>query len=240
MTDDNTNEGIENQDTDSNTSTDVNQAPAASTAAKQGVPVENRIAELTRKMNNSYSKMDEKIDQLINYVQTVSNKPSAGNATTYSTQHEGDEAVAYTNVAVNKIREEMLVEKQRASFEKAIDLFPELDPKSDHFDEEFYKEVDTEFRQQSLSRDPNAPLKAAKLVALDKGKIEKLQRAQVMADESRRTRILSEGGSTPNKASKAKSGVTDSLRTLGGLLGVKPESIEKFMKTNSKKYGAGE
>lgn len=226
-------------ETTTQTETDVNEGTDASTAPKT-VPVENRIAEMNRKFNNLSSNLNEKIDQLINFMQTTNTKTPVENTTSYSANPPSNDVVAYTDTAVGKIREELLIEKQKQSFEKALELFPELDPKSDIYDSDFYTLVDAEFKKQAMSKDPNAPLKAAKLVALDQGKLEKLQRNQVLADESRRTRMLSEGGNAPNKASKTKSAMPDSLKQLSQLFGVKTESVEKLMKSNPGKYGMGE
>jgi hypothetical protein len=83
-------------------------------------------------------------------------------------------------------------------------MFPELDPDSDSFDEKFYKAVDAEFSSTNQRKDPKGPLKAAKLVALEMGKIEQLTRSSLLKDEARRSRILSEGSSTPREAKKDK------------------------------------
>lgn len=200
-------------------------------AKKDAVPVENRIAELNRK----FSGLNGKIDQIISSLQTkatamtgADEAPSRGTTSTKGVN------------AVDQLRDELLVEKHVESFKRAVEAFPELDSKSENFDEGFYNETDALFRQLSMTRDPEAPLKAAKFIALEKGKFAQLERNKVLADESRRTRFLSEGGISPKQATKPKSEVPENLQTLAKLLGADQSKLKDHLKSNSKRYGMGE
>lgn len=215
---------------------DVNnlETPEASStdgAKKDAVPVENRIAELNRK----FSGLSGKIDTIISSLQTKAN-----------TNAGADEALARGTTtsrgpnAVDQLRDELLVEKHVDSFKRAVEAFPELDSKSDKFDEGFYNETDALFRQLSMTRDPEAPLKAAKFIALEKGKFAQLERNKVLADESRRSRVLSEGGISPKSASKPKELVPENLQTLAGLLGADQSKLKEHLKANTKRYRLGE
>jgi hypothetical protein len=214
-------EAIDSQ-VDSSTS-DVNHGTEASTAPKQ-VPVENRVAELNRKLNG----LSGKIDQLISSL----HKPSAENASAVHDAAPGD--------PVSQLREEIMVDKHRDSFKKATDIFPELDQKSETYDEDFFREVDSMYRQLSAIKDPDAPFKAAKLVALERGKFEQLEREKLFADESRRSRILSEGGAAPKQNTKPKESVPENLKALAQLLGTNQDKLKDHIKANAKRYKLGE
>jgi hypothetical protein len=199
-------------------------------AKKDIVPVENRIAELNRK----FSGLNGKIDQIISSLQTKGASEVVDETPKRATQAKG----SYN--AVDQLRDEMLTEKHVDSFKRAVESFPELDSKSENFDEGFYQETDALFRQLSMTRDPDAPLKAAKFVALEKGKFAQLERNKVLADESRRSRVLSEGGTGPRQASKPKEFVPENLQTLAGLLGADQAKLKDHLKANAKRYRLGE
>lgn len=129
-------------------------------------------------------------------------------------------------------------QKQVDAWHEALQMFPELNPESENFDEKFYKAVDVEFSSNGR-KDPKGPLKAAKLAALEMGKIEQLAKTNLLKDEARRSRILSEGSSTPREAKKEKD-VTANFN-VGNLarLGIKdPAKLAKRIKDNKDKYGA--
>lgn len=213
------------------TPTDVNQAAETSSidAKKDMVPVENRIAELNRK----FSGLNGKIDQILTSLQT---KVASEAVDETPKSYTPSKAIN----AVEQLRDELLVEKHVDSFKRAVEAFPELDSKSESFDEGFYQETDALFRQLSMTRDPEAPLKAAKFVALEKGKFAQLERNKVLADESRRSRVLSEGGISPKQNSKPKEFVPENLSTLAGLLGADTTKLKDHLKANSKRYRLGE
>lgn len=200
-------------------------------AAKDMVPVENRIVELNRK----FSSLNGKIDQLISSLSAKSaHLDGADDAQRKETP------IARSIDAVGQLRDELLTEKHIDSFKRAIESFPELDSNSDSFDEGFYKETDALFRQLSMTRDPEAPLKAAKFIALERGKFQQLERNKLLADESRRSRVLTEGGIGPRQNSKPKDSIPENLQTLATLLGADQSKLKDHLKTNAKRYKLGE
>jgi hypothetical protein len=127
--------------------------------------------------------------------------------------------------------------EQRANFQRALEMFPELKQDSDNFDKEFYDLADSHFRYSLNKNDPEAPLKAAKLAAVELNKIERLAKAKVLTDDARRNRILSEGGSRESANSvKDNTGSQMNDNRLKKLLKVDPDSIRALMKANPERY----
>lgn len=213
---------------------DVNQEGTTESSAEapknNTVPVENRVAELNRK----FSGLTSKIDQLIESLQANSNQ----NVGAERPDARAESVKGYDDVS--RLRDEILTDKHRDSFKRAVEAFPELDKDSESYDEGFWKETDALYRQLSATRDPEAPIKAAKFVALERGKFAQLERQKVLADESRRTRIMSEGGIAPKSASKPKETVPSNLQTLATLLGADQAKLKEHVSKNKKRYGLGE
>lgn len=220
---------MDNQDitTDAtNTSAVAGEASTPSTldAAKTAVdPIKNLKGEFQRKM----SKLDEKLNAVLNAVQ------ARGNA--QGSNQSADEAVDGDTDVKQAVNAAFTEQHQRTAYQNAVEMFPELNPESDSFDEKFYKAVDVEF-SSNQRRDPNGPLKAAKLVALEMGKIEQLTRTSLLKDEARRSRLLSEGSSTPRDAKKDKDPASHFNKQGLARLGINPEKLAKRMKDNKDKY----
>jgi hypothetical protein len=233
---------------EANASPDVKQDGSAASSADQtqtkAVPVENRLAELTRKTDKKFTSLESKMDQLINFMSEVQQGTSgarADNAASNYSSSSYDEMdpVAVARAEVATLRTEMLKKEQAASYKEACVLFPELDQASENFDEDFFKQVDSEFRKLSSLKDPQAPLKAAKYIALEQGKMDQLARSRVLQDDSRRSRLLEEGGSQGNHSAKkqASDELPKNLSTLAGLLKVDTDGLKKHIKANPSRYG---
>lgn len=216
--------------TDSDASQNVSESAAnesadRSTSQKQDQDAyKNLKGEFSRKL----SKMNDQIAQLTNAV--LAGKQSG------SSQELADEAVTNKSDAKRYVNEAFREEKQKTALDEAYRMFPEMNPNSDEYDDEFYKQVDAEF-SLNLKNDPRGPLKAAQLVALQQGKIEQLTRANLIKDEARRSRILSEGGSQTREAKKAEKDPSSSFNTKNlARLGINSDKLAKRMKANKEKY----
>lgn len=124
---------------------------------------------------------------------------------------------------------------QKSALQEAYEMFPELNPDSESFDEKFYNAVDAEF-SSNLRRDPKGPLKAAKLIAVELGKIEQLTKTKLLKDEARRSRILSEGSSTPRESKKAQDPASGFNVKGLARLGINADKLAKRLKDNKDKY----
>lgn len=195
---------------------------ASTSEAKQAPdPIKNLKGEFQRKI----SKLDEKLTAVLNAVQART--ATSSTAAEEAPQVDGD-VKHYVDTVFNH-------QKQNDAWNEALGMFPELNPEGDAFDEKFYKAVDAEF-SSNLRKDPRGPLKAAKLVAVELGKIEQLTQSKILKDEARRSRILSEGSSTPREAKKNQDPST-SFNVQGlARLGINPEKLAKRMKANKDKY----
>lgn len=184
-------------------------------------PIKQIKGEFTRK----FSKINEKLDAVLNQFK-------AGNRATG--QLPVEETTIDTDVK-QYVDTVFTHQKQVDAWQNALDMFPELNPDSEQFDEGFYKAVDAEF-STNQRKDPKGPLKAAKLVALEMGKIEQLTRQNLLKDDARRSRILSEGASTPRESKKEKDPAS-SFNVKGlARLGIDPEKLAKRIKANKDKY----
>lgn len=218
-----------------NTPGDSTPSAAAETSQEASTPLENSnttqnqsdsYKNIKGEFNRKFSKMEQKLDAVLNAFNTKQAPVSQASA---------DEAIEVDTDVKQYVDTALTQQHQKTALEEAYKLFPELDPESDQFDEKFYKAVDAEFTSNQR-RDPKGPLKAAKLIALELGKIEALTRANVLKDEARRSRMLSEGISTPREAKKTQDPA--SQFNVKGLakLGINPDKLAKRMKDNKDKY----
>lgn len=216
---------MDNTNTDIKTSAaDVAQEATSSLENKQpqADPIKNLKGEFQRKI----SKLDEKLTAVLNAVQQ---------GRTGSVSESVDETAEVDTDVKKYVDTAFTHQKQVDAWQEALTMFPELNPESDGFDEKFYKAVDAEF-SSNQRRDPKGPLKAAKLAALEMGKFESLTKANLLKDEARRSRIMSEGISTPRDAKKEKDpAATFNTRGLAKL-GINPEKLAKRIKDNKDKY----
>lgn len=185
-------------------------------------PIKNLKGEFTRKIS--------KLENLITtFIESQSGNRSAASV---------DETIPVDNDVKQYVSSMLTEQKQVEAFNQAKNMFPELDPESEDFDEKFYKAVDAEFSMNGR-KDPRGPLKAAKLVALELGKIEQLTKANLLKDEARRSRIISEGSSTPREGKKEKDVTANFNPAALAKLGIKDTAkLAKRIKDNKDKYGA--
>ena len=118
--------------------------------------------------------------------------------------------------------------KQEAAIHNVLKTFPELDQNSDSYDDEFYK-LAVQYEKSIDPLDPERPMKAAKLAALDTGRIEKITKAKVIQDDARRSRMLSEGGIEAKESKKEKASNMNK-NALKSLLKIDPAKVEKYIK----------
>jgi hypothetical protein len=182
------------------------------------------LKNLKGEFNRKISKMEQKLDAVLNRFTTQNPAPQLSE----EEANVEPDVKKYVDTVVTK-------QHQKTALDEAYHLFPELNPESESFDEKFYQAVDMEF-SRNQSRDPKGPLKAAKLIALELGKIEALTKANILKDDARRSRVLSEGISTPRDAKKAQDpSVNFNLKGLARL-GINPEKLAKRLKDNKEKY----
>lgn len=203
--------------------------PAAATdstaATLENKNSQSDIKNLKGEFNRKISQMSDKLDAVLN---AFSTRNAVATPAVDETPDVDTDVKQYVSSVVTQ-------EKQKDAWQEALVMFPELNPESESFDEKFYKAVDAEF-STNQRRDPRGPLKAAKLAALELGKIEQLTRTSLLKDEARRSRILSEGSSTPREAKKEKD-VASQFNVKGlAKLGINPEKLAKRIKENKDKY----
>lgn len=220
-----------------NTNTGAEQAASAAEVDNSTTPSENTQTqdnyknlkgEFNRKLDKMNREMSQKLDAVLNAFSTR----NAASAAVSQTADEAPEVDTDVKQYVDNI---VTQQKQKDAWSEALTMFPELDPESESFDEKFYKAVDAEF-STNQRRDPRGPLKAAKLAALELGKIEQLARQNLLKDEARRSRILSEGASTPREAKKEKDPAAQFNRAGLARLGINPEKLAQRIKNNKEKY----
>jgi hypothetical protein len=201
-------------------------AEQASTSEGQAQTQPDQFKNLKGEFNRKLSKMEQKLDAVLNAFNTT--RPQV----TTQAAEEAPEVDGDVKQYVDSI---LVQNNQKSSLQEAYEMFPELDPESDSFDEKFFNAVDAEF-SSNLRKDPKGPLKAAKLMALELGKMEQLAQTKVLKDEARRSRILSEGSSTTREAKKDKD--PSSQFNVKGLarLGINADKLAKRIKENKDKY----
>lgn len=188
-------------------------------------PEQDHFKNLKGEFNRKISKLDEKLEAVLNAI----NGSKSAKVSQPAVEADVDTDVKqYVDTVFTH-------QKQVDAWQEALSMFPELNPESDSFDDKFYKAVDTEF-STNQRKDPKGPLKAAKLAALELGKIEQLTRTSLLKDEARRSRILSEGTSTTRESKKEKD-ISSQLNAKGlARLGIDAEKLVKRMKANKDKY----
>lgn len=207
------------------------QASGQTTAA---VPLENRVAELNRKFQKFEKNLDDKFSQLISSLNGTNAKAQGG----YMAADKAPEA-AYADNSVEAIVNQTLIkEKHRDSYQQALQAYPELNPDSDQFDEKFHKIADSYYKALASTHDPEAPLKAIRLAAVDVGRFQQVEREKLLADEIKRTRTLGEGSMAHRSAQKQTQGsVPENVKGLAQLLKVDLKQIEDKYKNPGKRRG---
>lgn len=214
---------MENESGAGNTASVAEAGNTATTLENKAQP--DPIKNLKGEFNRKLSQMSDKLDAVLN---AFSTRQNVSTSAVDETPEVDTDVKQYVSSVVTQ-------EKQRDAWQEALTMFPELNPESDSFDEKFYKAVDAEF-SSNQRKDPKGPLKAAKLAALELGKIEQLTRQNLLKDEARRSRILSEGASTPREAKKDKDPAANFNVKGLARLGIDPEKLAKRIKNNKEKY----
>jgi hypothetical protein len=171
--------------------------------------------------NRKISKIDEKINQLINAVANSPRKSSVA-----ETETESPDYKRYIDARFQEVEKDRVKKGQEQAWSKALELFPELNQESEHYDESFYKLADSFYGSFDLSKDPEAPLKAVKLAALESGKVEKLAKEKLLRDEARRSRMIAEGGSIPKDMKREKAPNLNEQNL--ARLGIKGKTLERL------------
>lgn len=208
---------------------------ADGTTNTAAVPVENRVAELNRKFSKFERSLDEKFSQLINYVQQGA-KTAVQAPTAQVVDKTPIENILNSNVETI-VNQKIMQQKHAESYQNVLASYPELNQESDTFDEKFHSKADAYYRALSSINDPEAPLKAVRLAAMDLGKYEQVERERLIADEARRMRTLSDGGASHKSGQPSQNTDTSKLKGLAGLMGVDTKGLEQHMKKNASKYG---
>lgn len=213
--------------TDNSVAAEASAETQATTSENNQQPAQDHFKNLKGEFNRKISKMEQKLDAVLNAFSTRTN-----NAPAPSVAEEAPEVETDVKQYVDTV---FTHQKQVDAWQEALGMFPELNPESDQFDEKFYKAVDAEF-STNMRKDPKGPLKAAKLTAMELGKMEQLTQNKLLKDEARRSRILSEGSSTPREAKKAQDPAGQFNVKGLARLGINPDKLAKRMKENKDKY----
>jgi hypothetical protein len=220
---------INNNDTSPETTSDE-AAPAEAKAMsldkivdERGVPLSNVLKEQARKLGK-LSDISAKLDLLLQH----GSADNASNGDSAPDVKLDDATKRYIDARLNADKKMELEKAQKETISKVYKSFPELNQDSDQFDSNFF-DLAVEHEKTISPTDPQRSLKAAKLAALDLGKIEQITKAQILQDEKRRTRYLEEGGAEMT-AAKAKKSPTISQEAANNL--------KRYLKIDAKKVEA--
>lgn len=203
----------------------VDSSSTEQTAQTNTVPLENRLAEMNRKFGRLEDKFSQLISSLAPQANTGADKAPIENQLDYSVK-----------TAVNQA---ILQDKHAQSYREALRSYPELDKSSETFDQDFFQLSDKYYTALAATNDPDAPVKAIRLAAMDLGKYEKIERERFLADEAKRMRTLGDGSNAPRSGQKGNNsgGLPKNLQGLAQLLKVDTKGLEAHMKKNSNRYG---
>lgn len=187
---------------------------------ERGVPLGNVLKEVTRKLGRM-NEMNAKLDLLLQTTTPSTQLPDEGAEVARGVDSK---TKSYIDSRFEKAQYAEVEKAQKLSIDQVFKTFPELSKSSDDFDPEFL-DLATNYESNMNPKDPERPMKAAKLAALDLGKIERITKARVIQDEARRTRMISEG-SLPSK---------ESTKQTGPKLTINKKNIEKWFKIDAAK-----
>jgi len=206
-------------------------------SAQDSSPESTQQPDLTKnlkaEMNRKFSKINEQLTRLVQIVEqsATQKQPSVEEAV----DEDAPEYKRYVDARFQQAEQARVKSSQEQAWTKALELFPELNQESENFDQEFYKAADKFYGSFDLQRDPEAPLKAVKLAALELGKIEQLTKEKLLKDEARRSRLIAEGGSTPRESKKEKEPALNEKSL--ARLGIDPKKLKERIKSNKDRYG---
>jgi hypothetical protein len=191
----------------------------------RGIPLTNVMKELNRKVGR-ISELSGKLDLLLQQ-QTKPSHTSVDN--TFMQGAELDEATRrYIDARLMEEKRSVIEKQQETTIQNVLKYYPELDRDSDSYDEEFYK-LAVSYEKAIDTMDPERALKAAKLAALDTGRVERLTKSKVIQDDARRSRLLAEGG-IEAKDSKKEKNSSINKSAIKNLLKIDPAKVERYMK----------
>lgn len=196
----------------------------------------NQLGEILRKINKMPADFSKEIDTKLASFSSAQ-KPTQASFLTDS-DLEVPSYVTKAEYAAEKAQSarSSLQNEQRNSFGDAMDMFGELNQKGEDFDEEFYNKTN-DFYVSKFQNDPEGPMLAAKLAAVELGKIEKLAKSNFLNDERRRHRILEQGGLGRSKAAAEEPASTLNKDRLQRLFGIDPAKVEARIKADPARYG---
>jgi len=142
---------------------------------KKEVPIENRLAEMNRRMTKFETSVSSKLDQLIKTApagQTAwptTSPPVANTVDAYIDQ----DTKRYIDSMFTNVRKEQVQQQQHSTYAKVVAQFPELDEAHDDHDVTFLKMANDYFDVLSKTNHPDAPQWAVQLAADKLGKTRK-------------------------------------------------------------------
>lgn len=206
-----------------------NKVPIDNVVDSRGVPLGNVLAEVTRKLGKM-NEINAKLDLVLQGNQAAGKAPTEiPNINMASI--DGD-IKAYVDSQLAPLKEEKKVHLERAqksALEQTFKTFPELQTSSDDFDQEFFN-LAVEYETKMDASDPQRPMKAAKLAALELGKMEKITKAKLLQDENRRSRIISEGSASSNEKAKPSNKQTLNKSAIKQYFKIDSAKIEQYAK----------
>jgi hypothetical protein len=195
---------------------------------ERGVPLGNVLKEVTRKLGR-INEVNAKLDMLLqNNVTTANQSPDEG--TQEAAEGVDVKTKRYVDSRLEKFKQLDIEKAQNEALDQVFKTFPELNKTSDDFDQDFFN-LAVEYENSLDKKDPARPMKAAKLAALDLGKIERIQKAKIIQDEARRTRMLTEG-SAPSKEGSTKAAPKQQMNkaAIEKWFKIDASKVEKFVK----------
>lgn len=194
---------------------------------ERGVPLGNVLKEVTRKLGR-ISEISSKLDMLLQNNVSANVSPDKGAFVATSDVIDSD-TKRYIDARLMEDKRAQIEKAQKVVLDTVFKTFPELDKSSDDYDAEFFN-LAVEYEKNINELDPDRPMKAAKLAALDLGKVEKITKAKVLQDDARRSRILSEGSAPSKETKKSQPKGNMNNAAISRFLKVDPKKVEKYAK----------
>lgn len=206
---------------------------------EKGVPIKNRLAESDRKFRQLTSKIDQLLENLANQsiakVHNTGQLPDDGANTNSYYLDDADDVKKYIDQRFAEQSKREIEQARTKSIQAAQKQFPELLIDSENHDPEFLRRAEDYMRGMNVA-DPEAPMKAVRLAALDLGKIDELVKKKVLTDEARRERMIQEGAAESKGSVKAEKEPNLKEDALKRLLGVDPKKVKARLKKFKEKY----
>jgi len=182
--------------------------------------------------------MGSKLDQVLN---TVAQQQTAlqGNSDSLSTADDDEfdgmsakQVAAAIDKRLAAKERSQLQEKHLSDFDRLKKQYPELDSQSPDYDPEFYKLANSKYQEFGLDSKVDGAKEAVDYAVYLTGRAKKEIEAEVLTDEARRSRKLSEGTRGSKKA-KTSSNDEDALAEASKHMRINP----KYFKQAKAKLG---